>query len=88
MENVFVIAILITALYCITKFIEIRFLNQDVKPMKEIVREALLVLTSSITGSFLYFNFHGSITNFFNVVTETKVLNSATTQIFTDAPAF
>ena len=81
MEEVFVVAILITVFYCATKFIEIRYLNgndQDITPLKDIVRDALMVMVCSITGSYVYFNFRTYITDFFNVVTETKVLNAAT----------
>jgi multisubunit Na+/H+ antiporter MnhB subunit len=88
MEQVFVVAILITAFFCLTKFIEVRYLNEDAKPLKETVRDGLVVMVCSITGAYLYFQFSSTISDFFNVVTETKVLNSATTQVFTDSPAF
>ena len=88
MEEVFIIAIFITLIFCATKFIEMKFLNHETKPLKEVVRDGLVVLVSSMTGSYIYFNFHTTISDFFNAVTETKVLNSATTQIFTDTPAF
>ena len=91
MEQVFIVAIIITILFTGTKFIEMRFLNGDNSkpiPLKDVVRDALVVLVCSITGSYIYFNFQNHITDFFNVVTETKVLNAATTQVFTDAPAF
>ena len=88
MEQVFVVAILITVLFCLTKFIEVRHLNEDAKPLKETVRDGLVVMVCSIIGTFLYFQCSGTISDFFNVVTETKVLNSANTQVFTDSPAF
>ncbi len=88
MEKVFVLAILVTVLFCISKFVESRYLNDDDKPIKEIVRDALIVLVCSMTGAFILFNAQDYISDFFNVVTETKVLNSASTQIFTDAPGF
>ena len=91
MEQVFIVAIIITILFCGTKFIEMRYLNgdrDDPVPLKDIVRDALVVLVCSMTGSYIYFNFQTNITDFFNVVTETKVLNAATTQVFTDVPAF
>jgi len=88
MEQTFIIAIIITLLFCVSKFVETRFLNTETKPLKDVVRDALVVLVASVTGSYLYFAFHGYISDFFNVITETKVLNPAATQIFTDAPAF
>jgi len=89
MDKTFILAILVTSLFCLTKFLEMRILKtQDSVPLKEIVRDALVVLVCSLTGSFGYFHFQTYITDFFNVVTETKVLNSATTQVFTDTPPF
>ena len=88
MEQVFVVDVLITVLFCLTKFIEVRYLNEDPKPLKETVRDGLVVMVCSIIGTFIYFQCSGTISDFFNVVTETKVLNSANTQVFTDSPAF
>jgi len=90
MDQVFILAIMITLLFCATKYIEMRYLSSvtEAKPLKEIVRDALVVLTCSMTGSYIYFHYQGSIMDFFNVVTETKVLNTAATHVFTDSPAF
>ena len=56
--------------------------------MKDIVRDCLLVLLSAVSGSYVYFYFQSTISDFFNVVTETKVLSNAATQVFTDNPTF
>ena len=88
MEEVFVISIIITIVFCISKFVEMKYFQQDTKPMKEVVRDILLVFVACLSGGYIYFYFHGSIKDFFNVVTETKVLNAASTQIFTDEPGF
>ena len=90
MDQVFIVAIMITLLFCLSKVVEIKFLSgeDEVKPLKEIVRDAILVLVCSITGAYVYFYFNTYITDFVNVVTETKVLNTATTQVFTDGPGF
>lgn len=88
MEQVFVISIIITIIFCINKFVEMKYFQQEIKPLKEIVRDILLVFIACLSGGYIYFYFHGYITDFFNVVTETKVLNAASTQIFTDTPGF
>lgn len=88
MEEVFIISIIITIIFCISKFVEMKYFQQDTKPMKEVVRDILLVFVACLSGGYIFFNFHSSITDFFNVVTETKVLNAASTQIFTDVPGF
>jgi hypothetical protein len=88
MEEVFIITTIITVSFCLSKFIEYKYISDDVKPLKDVVRDCLLVLMSSVSGSYFYFYFQTSIRDFFNVVTETKVLNTATTQVFTDNPTF
>ena len=87
MDKVFILAVIITVLFAMTKFIEIKYLN-DRRPLKEVVRDSLIVSVCSLTGSFVYFHFQNSITDFFNTVTETKVLSNATTHIFTGNPEF
>ena len=87
MDKVFVLGFIITLIYCIGKFVEVKYLDET-KPLKDIVRDALIVLVSSMSGAFCYFYFETSITDFLNVVTETKVLNNTTTQVFTGNPEF
>ena len=91
MNPVFLLAVLVTAFFCLSKFAEMRFFSgedDDVIPLKQVTRDALVVFCSTLSASFLYFHFHSSISDFFNVITETKVLNPAATQIFTDVPPF
>ena len=90
MQEIFVISLLITALFCLAKFIEFRFFDEsaEMKPLKFVARDALLVLVSSMTASFVYFHMDGTISEFLNVITETKALDANATQIFTDKPAF
>ncbi len=88
MEEVFVVATIITVTFCLSKFIENKYFTDEIKPLKDTVRDCLLVLMCSMAGSYLYFYFQSTIRDFFNVVTETKVLNSASTQVFTDNPTF
>jgi hypothetical protein len=88
MDNSFFIAIFTTILFCFSKFVEMKYLDEEVKPLKTIMRDTVVVFISSLTASYVYFNFNHVIHDFFNVVTDTTTLNSATTQIFTDTPSF
>ena len=90
MEQVFIIAITTVVLFSVIKIIETKYLdkNGDKKPLKLIVRDVIIVFASSMAAAFVYFTFQNSIRDFFNIVTETPTLNTATTQIFTDAPGF
>ena len=88
MENIFIIAFLVTILFSAFKFFESKYLEKEEKPLKVIVRDAIIVFVCSVVSSFIFFNCQEYINEFFNVVTETKVLNANNTQIFTGAPEF
>lgn len=88
MEKVFLISILITFLFCIFKFIEMKYLDKDFKPLKILVRDSIYVVISSFVATFFYYQMDGKITDFLNVLTETKTINTGTTEIFTDEPGF
>ena len=90
MDPMFIVAFFVTLLFALVKFGEYKFLQkeQEKTPLKDIVRDLLIVLVSSLAGSYIYFNFQDSINEFFNVVTDSKVLNTAATQVFTDKPTF
>jgi multisubunit Na+/H+ antiporter MnhB subunit len=88
MEKIFIISTIITFLFCLVKFIEMKYLDKEFKPLKFLVRDAVIVFVCSLAAALFVFNMDGSITDFFNVLTDTKTLNTATTQIFTDEPGF
>ena len=88
MEKVFVIAILTVALFCLAKIVEMKYLDQEVKPLKFLVRDSIIVFCSTLLSAYIFLYMNRSITDFFNVVTESKVLQADTTQIFTGVPEF
>jgi hypothetical protein len=88
MENIFIIAVLVTVFFSAFKFFESKYLEKEEKPLKVLVRDAIIVFVCAVTSSFIFFNCEEYIHDFFNVVTETKVLNANNTQIFTGAPEF
>jgi hypothetical protein len=88
MEKLFLIALLVTFLFCIIKVIEMKYLEKEWKPLKYVIRDSAIVFSCTVVGLIIFFGMNGTITDFFNVVTENKVLNQASTQIFTDEPGF
>jgi hypothetical protein len=88
MEKVFTVAVLVTFLFCLAKFVEMKFVEKELKPLKVVVRDALIVFFCAVAGSFVYFHLDGNIADFLNIVTDTKTLNTSATQIFTDEPGF
>ena len=88
MNNLLSLAILITLLFCFTKFVEMKYLDKEFKPLKIVVRDALIVFICSMVASYLIFNMSGSINDFLNIVTENKTMNMESAKIFTDTPGF
>ena len=50
MQNIFIIATVISIIFLIIKFIEMRFFDKENKPLKLLIRDALLVYFSVICG--------------------------------------
>lgn len=78
MDNIYVVAIVIALIYFFAKFIEMRFIMKESKPIKNIVRDSLLVCFSTIVGLFISQQ----------LTPIKKVLSATSTQAFTDAPDF
>jgi hypothetical protein len=88
MEKVLIFAICVTVLYCFVKFLEMKYIESEIKPLKEFVRDALIVMVSSGCSAFGLLYFDKYITDLFAIVTDTKVLNMDATEIFTGPPGF
>jgi len=88
MEKLFVISILISIVYAIVTVVESKFIQKKVKPTKEIIREGFFVFISSLLSLFLFFKMSGTLTEFFNIITDTKTEVVKTTEVFTGEPGF
>lgn len=90
MEQVIVFALIVTFAFSVFKFAEIKLLEKqkEMKPLKFFVRDVVLVFISASIGAFIYMNMNEQIGEFFNVITETKVLGGGPAPVFTDAPGF
>jgi len=88
MENLFLIAIFTTILFVLAKIAEMKFVDKEWKPLRIIIRDAIIVFSSSLLASYGYSYMNGSFSDFLNIVTENKILKTDATQIFTDIPAF
>ena len=88
MEKLFIISILICIVYAIVTIIEGKFVQKKMKPTKEIIREGFFVFISSIVSLFLFFKMSGTLTEFFNIITDTKTDTVKATEVFTGEPGF
>jgi len=53
MDSIFVNAIIISIIFLLVKFLEMRFIDKESKPLKFLIRDALVVYISVVAGHFL-----------------------------------
>ena len=53
MKNIFVLATIVSVVYFLCKFLEMRFILKEDKPLKMLVRETLHVYVSVVLGLFI-----------------------------------
>ena len=80
MGNIFLLATIISVTYFIAKFIEMRFIEKENKPLKFLIRDSLLVYFSVIVANF--------ILEQLKPIIQDGGSNSNSTQIFIDEPGF
>lgn len=80
MENIFFTAAIISVIYFIAKFLEMRYVDDEPKPLKFLVRDSLLVYVSVIAGHFI-------ITQLQPVIHE-NIITTSNPIAFTDNPPF
>ena len=53
MNNIFLVAGVISCIYFVGKFLEMRYIDNEPKPLKILVRDTLLVYVSIVCGNFI-----------------------------------
>jgi O-antigen/teichoic acid export membrane protein len=77
MESIFVVAAVISIFFFIAKFIEMRFIEKENKPMKYLIRDSLIVYISAVLSYFILQQLNPIIH-----------ATSENTPVFTDNPEF
>ena len=54
MDNIFLIAGIISVIFFLVKFLEMRYVDKESKPLKFLIRDTLVVYISVVTGNFIY----------------------------------
>ncbi len=88
MEKTLAIAILVTFLYSICKFLEMKYIDKEWKPLKLLVKDSIVVFISSFIGLFIYIQGQSSFSDFFSIITDNKINDLKSTEIFTGDPEF
>jgi hypothetical protein len=76
--NIFVIAAIVSIVFLIMKFIEMRFIEKENKPLKLLIRDALLVYVSVVSGYFIFEQLNSSV----------EKMTGGSTPVFVDNPEF
>jgi hypothetical protein len=79
MDNIFLIAGIISVIFLIAKFLEMRYIDKEPRPLKFLIRDTLLVYLSVVTGKFI-------IDQLNPIINET--VTTITPLAFTDNPPF
>lgn len=76
MDNLFIIAFVISFMFFVFKFIEMRFIEKENVPLKVLVRDVLIVYMSALAGFFI----HNQV--------QPMMRGGTATPVFTDNPGF
>ena len=80
MANVFVIAGVISITFLLVKFLEMRYIEKESKPLKFLIRDSLVVYFSVIIANF--------VMEQLNTAIESSSGGKKITPVFTDNPSF
>lgn len=76
--NIFVIAGIVSIVFLIMKFIEMRFIEKENKPLKFLIRDALLVYISVVSGYFIFDQLNSGV----------EKISGGAPPVFVDNPEF
>lgn len=86
MQNIVLLSVLTTVVFCFIKLFEMKYIekNEKLLPLKYFVRDIFFVFISSFIVSFSYFKLNIKFAELFGFDEKTPVQ----IQIFTDKPSF
>lgn len=79
MQNIFLEAFIISVIYAIINFLEIRYYQKEDKQVKDVLKEGLVVYLSVILGIFIIIQFTPQVA---------KIMSESPPLVFVDNPPF
>ena len=79
MENIFLVAGIISVIFFIAKFLEMQYIEKESKPLKVLIKDALVVYVSVVAGNFI-------LEQLSPVIKDSSIVESPAA--FTDNPPF
>jgi hypothetical protein len=80
MTSIFFVATIISVTYFIMKFMEMRYIDKESRPLRILIKDSLIVYFSVIVANF--------VMEQLNTIVENSVGGKKITPVFTDNPAF
>jgi hypothetical protein len=80
MSNIFLAAAVVSVVYFIAKFMEMKYVDKEMKPIKVLFRDVLLVYVSVVVSFF--------VIDQLNPVVQETLQTSNIPMVFTDNPSF
>jgi hypothetical protein len=80
MDNTFIVAGIISIVFFLAKFCEMRFVDKESKPLKVLIRDSLVTYFSVVVGLFLV--------DQLKPLLENSSINTSAPVVFTDNPVF
>ena len=84
MEKTLFLVVIISVLFFFVKMIEMKYIEKEMKPLKYIVRDTIIVFLASFLPIYGFFSLNGPISEILGV----QDSNISPTQVFTDMPGF
>ena len=81
MDNIFLLAGVITVIFFIAKFLEMRYVEKESRPLKLLIRDALVVFVSIVFGNFIIEQVNPALS-------ESGLKLQSAPAVFTDNPPF
>lgn len=89
MENTIFLTIIISVLFIFIKMAEMKYIENELLPMKLLVRETMMVTACVFSVLYVFFEYKGKIIEWFGLSTLGSVAELIKTpEIFTDNPGF
>jgi UDP-N-acetyl-D-mannosaminuronate dehydrogenase len=87
MESIVSIVLVTTIFYIVVKTIDMKYVKKELKPLKEMMRDAAVVSISSGIAVFSVMTLNKPVGGFFDAITE-KTAIPAAANVFTGDPGF
>lgn len=89
MENTILLTIIISVLFILAKMVEMKYIENEMLPMKLLAREVMMVAVCSFGVLYVFFEYKGKFSEWFGLSTIHGSVNILKPpEIFTDNPGF